>query len=402
MNTAPRTPPQIAFGPRLKRSPFFEATERWGVAAWTVYNHWLMPAHFGDPMAEYRALTEAVTLWDVSAQRQVEIAGPDARAFLQYLSPRNLASVEPGQCRYVLMTAADGGVVNDPVMICLAEDRFWLSAADSDVLLWARGIASTGTWEMTIREADVAPLQLQGPRAPAVLEALGLPGIGELRYFRWQWAEIAGADVLVSRTGWSGERGYEIYLQDSAKADDLWEALMAAGEPHGIVPAAPNQIRRIEGALLSYGADMDLTVNPWELGLEWTVDLDQPANFIGKAALRRLAAGLPGTLTRRLVGVEIDGPPVATLERWWQVEDAGGQRKGYVTSACYSPRLEANIGLALIAVAPVENGDALFVRVERESRPIQIRPLPFIPSRAGDAATGSNFRADSVRVRRPA
>jgi aminomethyltransferase len=380
----PLVPPrEIAFAPRLKRSPFFEATLHSGAVAWTVYNHWLLPAHYGDPAAEYRALTEAVTLWDVAAQRQVEIAGPDARRLAQYLSPRDLSKVTPGQCRYVVMCADDGGIVNDPVMTCLDDDRFWFSAADSDVELWARGIAHGRGFNASIRESEAAALQLQGPSAPAVAAALGIPGIETLRYFRWVEAEIDGARVIVSRTGWSGERGYEFYLLDTHKAEDLWEAIMAAGAPFGIAPAAPNQFRRIESAFLSYGADMDLTVNPFELGLGWTIDLDQSADFVGKAALQRLARDPPA---RRLVGLSIDGPPILPPETPWRVEAPDGRYAGRVSSACHSPGLQKNIGLALVGAEWTDPDTPLLVLTPDGARDATVTQLPFVPSRAGDAA----------------
>ena len=378
-------PRELAFAPRLKRSPFYDATLRWGAIAWTVYNHWLLPAHYGDPAAEYRALTEAVTLWDVAAQRQVEMAGPDARRLAQYLSPRSLASVEPGQCRYVVMTADDGGIVNDPVMICVDRDRYWFSAADSDVELWARGIAHGRGYHVTIREADVATLQLQGPLAPKVAHALGIRNIDQLKYFRWLEANIDGARVIVSRTGWSGERGYEFFLLDAHKADELWEAIMAAGADFGIAPAAPNQIRRIEGALLSYGADMDLSVNPFELGLGWAIDLGQESDFVGKAALRRLASEKP---ERQLVGLDIGGPPIAPPETPWRIELVDGRYAGRVSSACYSPGLERNIGLALVSSEWAAPETRVVVQAPDGPHEAMIAPLPFVPSRAGDKPAG--------------
>ena len=374
-------PRELAFAPRLKRSPFFDATMRGGAVAWTVYNHWLLPAHYGDPAGEYRALTQAVTLWDVAAQRQVEIAGPDARRLAQYLSPRSLAKVEPGHCRYVVMTADDGGIVNDPVMICVDRDRYWFSAADSDVELWARGIAHGRGYNVSICEADVATLQLQGPLAPQVAAALGIEGIEDLRYFRWLEATIDGARVIVSRTGWSGERGYEFFLLDTHKADDLWEAIMGAGAPFGIAPAAPNQIRRIEGALLSYGADMDLTVNPFEIGLDWALDLDQDADFVGKAALRRLGGDPP---ERRLVGLCLEGVPISPPETPWRVESADGRYAGRVNSACYSPGLDRNIALALVGTEWSALEAGLIVQTPDGAREATVTALPFVASRAGD------------------
>jgi aminomethyltransferase len=366
--------PAITFGPRIRKSPYFAATRRYGCKAYTVYNHTYMPLYYESLEADFWRLVRDVTLWDVTCQRQVEIAGPDAARFTQLLTPRNLSSCAVGQCKYVLITDEDGGIVNDPVLLRLAEDRFWLSCSDSDVLLWARGVARHAGLDVSLREPDVSPLQVQGPKSAALMGDLFGASIDELRYFRCRETELDGIPLVVSRTGWSSERGYEVYLRDGAQGDRLWEMIMAAGRPYDIAPGAPSGIRRIEGAMLSYGSDITLAENPFELGLGRLVDLDMEADYIGKAALGRIAAE---GVTRRLVGLEIGGPPLAAgNEEPWPLR-AEGVTIGRITSCVHSPRLEKNIGLALVAVAHAEEGRRLEVEAPGGALDAVVVPKPF-------------------------
>ena len=363
----------IAIGPRIRKSPFYDATRRYGCKAFTTYNHMYLPVFYESPEADYRRLIEAVTLWDVGVERQVEITGPDAARFTQFLTPRNLSTCAVGQCKYVLLTTQRGGIVNDPVLLRLAEDRFWLSLADSDVLLWARALAHALGYDVEVGEPDVSPLQVQGPRSLEVMRDLFGGWIEELRYFWFRETELDGIPVVVSRTGWSAERGYEIFLRDGRHGDRLWEAIMEAGRPYGIGPAAPSTIRRIEGGLLSYGADMDLDTNPYELGLGRLVDLEQEADFLGKAALAEIARRGVG---RRLVGLEIEGPRLPANEDPWPVAVAGAPL-GTVTSAVHSPRLDKNIALAMLAVEAGTPGTTVEVATPSGPRGAAVIELPF-------------------------
>ncbi len=342
--TAPMT---VGISARVRTSPFFEATRRWGCKAYATYNHMYLPLYYEGLEADYWRLVEHVTLWDVAVQRQVEITGPDAARFTQMLTPRNLSTCAVGQCKYAPITDENGGLINDPVLLRLGENHFWLSLADSDVPLWAKGLAVGTGMNVNVSEPDVSPLQVQGPKSTDVMRDLFGPWIDELKYFWFRETELDGIPLVVSRTGWSSERGYEIFLRDGAHGDALWEVIMAAGRPYEIGPGAPNQIRRIESGLISYGADATLNENPFELGLDRLVDLDQDADFIGKAALRRIkAAGVD----RRLVGVEIAGERLAiSNERFWPLVGHDPARFK-ITSAVYSPRLEKNIALALVPI----------------------------------------------------
>ena len=371
----------INFGPRVRKSPFFDATIRAGCKAYSVYNHMYMPVYYESPVEDFWNLVNGVTLWDVAVERQVQISGPDAAAFTQYLTPRNLSKCAVGQCKYVLLTDEIGGIINDPVLLRLAEDMYWLSLADSDVLLWAKALAHAGQWNVEISEPDVSPLQVQGPLSTDVMRDLFGGWIDELKYFWFREAEISGIPVLVSRTGWSSERGYEIFLRDGSQGDRLWDLIMECGRPHGIKPGAPNTIRRIEGGMLSYGSDMGLSENPFELGLDRLVDLDMEADFCGKEALTQIHAE---GISRRMVGLEIEGEPIANANPWPVL--AGTEMVGKVTSAIHSPRLEKNIALAIVALDQSQVGTELTVETDKDERSATVVPFPFYDPKKSLAA----------------
>lgn len=365
-------------GARLRRTPYFEATQRYGAKGYTVYNHMLFPISFDDLEAEYWRLINDVTVWDVSVERQVEITGPDAFTFANLLTPRDLTRCQVGQGKYVVITAEDGGIINDPVLLRLGENHFWLALADSDVLLWARGVALNSGLDVQIREPDVSPLQVQGPKAKAVVQTLFGDRVLELPYYYFIETELDGIPVVVTRTGWSGEVGYEIYLRDGSRGPELWERVMEAGRPHNIAPTGPSDIRRIEAGILNYGADMTLENNPYEVGLGWLVDLDQSADFIGKAALQRIKAE---GVKRKLVGLEIEGERIGfNMDRW--PVSRNGAVIGAVTSAIYSPRLEKNIAYAFVPVEHAALGARLTVSVpEAGERAATVVRKPFVDPR---------------------
>ncbi len=370
--------PRLTFGPRVRRSPFFEATRRWGARSFTVYNHMYMPTGYTDPVDEYWKLVEGVTLWDVACERQIEVTGPDAARFVQYLTPRNLARCGVGRCRYVLLTAEDGGIVNDAVLLRLAEDHFWLSPGDGDALLWAQGAAIHSGMQVEIREPDVSPLQLQGPRSPEVARALFGDWVLDLSYYRLRETHLDDVPVVLARTGWSGEIGYEIYLRDGSRGDELWERVMAAGRPYEIAPIAPSTIRSVEGGLLSYVSDIRREDDPFTLGFDRLVDLDQEADFIGKSALRRIARE---GAKRRLVGVEIEGEPLAAANaEFWPVLDAE-RAVGHVTRCVYSPRLAKNIGFANVPAAAAGVGTGLGIDAPGGRRGARVVPTPFLEAK---------------------
>ena len=364
----------VGFGTQIRRSPFFDATLRWGAKSFSVYNHMYIPRDFGNPVKNFWNLVESAILCDVSVERQVEITGPDAASFVQLLTPRNLSRCQVGQCKYVLLTSQEGGIINDPVLLKLGENHFWLSLADSDVLLWAKGVATFAGMAVEIHEPDVSPLQLQGPRSLDIMKALFGNDIEKLKYFYLIETKLDKIPVIVSRTGWSSELGFEIFLQDSLMGNSLWETIMAIGKPFGLQPGHTSTIRRIEGAMLSYHADMNIKTNPFELGLDRLVDLNMETDFIGKTALTAIKSK---GISRQLVGLEINGPPLdgPNKEHWdLKVND---QKIGSVTSAVFSPRLVKNIALGIIEINHSDLGSEMMAVSEEGDRLATVVEKPF-------------------------
>ena len=336
----------FGFGTQIRKSPYFDATVRWGAQGFSVYNHMYIPRDFGKPEQNFWNLVNEAILCDVAVERQVEITGPDAAKFTQMLTCRDLSKMAVGQCKYILITNANGGLLNDPILLRLAENHFWISLADSDILLWAQGVAINSGLDVTIGEPDVSPLQLQGPQSGKIMTALFGEDIMDLRYYWLREVELNGIPLIVSRTGWSSELGYELYLRDGSKGDLLWETIMAVGLEFGLKPGHTSSIRRIEGGMLSYHADADMSTNPYELGFDRLVNLDMEADFIGKAALRRIK---DQGVSRKQIGLIINGEPLTGPNTtFWEI-NLGGGCIGKVTSAVYSPRLEQNIALAIVS-----------------------------------------------------
>jgi glycine cleavage system aminomethyltransferase T len=363
----------VQCGARLRRSPYYEAEQRHGPLGYTVYNHMLFPIRYDDFDAEYWHLLNHVTVWDVAVERCLEISGPDGFRFTQLLTPRDLSKCAVGQAKYVLVCAPDGGILNDPVLTRMDENRFWLALASSDALLYAKGLAAHAGMDVELREADVHPLQVQGPRSKDVMRDLLGESILDLKYYWFTETTIEGIPVVVTRTGWTSEVGYEVYLCDSTKGSELWEAIMRAGAPYDIRPTGPVDIRRIEGGIFNWGADMTYENNPYEMGLERLVDLD--VDCIARDALRELSGR---GVTRRIVGAEMDGERFPTLNnvKWPASHD--GTRVGKMTSACHSPRLEKNIGYVWLPTELAREGTRLEIETEWGPRGATVVPMPFI------------------------
>jgi len=362
-------------GARVRRSPYFDATQRYGCWGYTVYNHMFLPIGYDDLEKEYWKLLEGVSVWDVSVERQVEIKGPDGFAFTNLLTSRDLTQCKVGQGKYVLITGEDGGIINDPVLLRLGENHFWLALADSDVLLWARGVAYKSGMNVEIHEPDVSPMQVQGPKSKDVVKTLFGDKVLDLKYYYFLETELDGIPVIVTRTGWSGEVGYEIYLRDGSRGDELWERVMEAGKPYNIGPTGPSDIRRVEAGILNYGIDITLETNPYEVDLDRLVSLDQEADFIGKEALKKIKAE---GVKRKLVGVEIDGERLDLNVTRWPVTRDGAQL-GNVTSAVYSPRLKENIGYAWVPIEHAGVGTNLTITLPNgDERSATVVPKPFV------------------------
>ena len=365
---------KFGFGTQIRKSPYFDATVRWGAQAFSVYNHMYIPRDFGDPEQNFWNLVNEAILCDVAVERQVEITGPDAAQFVQMLTPRDLSNMAVGQCKYILITNADGGILNDPILLRLAEKHFWISLSDSDILLWAQGVAVHSGLDVTICEPDVSPLQLQGPKSGEVMTALFGESIKDLRYYWLRELELNGIPLIVSRTGWSSELGYELYLRDGTRGDELWETIMAAGQPFGLKPGHTSSIRRIEGGMLSYHADADINTNPYELGMDRLVNLDMAANFIGKDALRRIR---DEGVSRIQVGLHLEGQRFRGPNTTFWPVSSDGNKVGKVTSAVYSPRLEKNIALAMVSVENSALGTVLDVETDAGSVKATVVEKPF-------------------------
>ena len=344
----------FGFGTQIRKSPYFDSTVKWGATGFSVYNHMYIPRDFGSPEQNFWNLIEKSILCAVAVERQVEITGPDAFKFTQLLTPRDLSKLAVGQCKYVLITNNEGGILNDPVLLRLAENHFWLSLADSDILLWAQGVAVNSGLNVQIKEPDVSPLQLQGPTSGEIMIKLFGESIKDLKYYWLREYNLDGIPLIVSRTGWSSELGYEIYLRDGTKGNELYEKIMEAGKEHGLQPGHTSSIRRIEGGMLSYHADADINTNPFELGFDRLVNLDSDINFIGKEALKKIKHN---GITRKQVGIEIDCEPLSGPNTtFWELKK-DNVNIGKVTSAVYSPRLKKNIALAMVSIEQSEIGN---------------------------------------------
>ena len=372
----------LGFQPRIRKGAFFDAAWRHGCRTFSVYNRTYISSTFSNPVDEYWTVTRDVAIWPVMGERQVEVSGPDAAAFVQYLTPRDMSGCAVGQCKYALITAMDGGILCDPIILRLDRDRFWLSTSDCDLELWAKGVAVHAQMDVTIRDAQVSVVQVQGPKSPHLMAALFGEAILDLRYYWLTSVPFQGLTLTVSRTGWSGEFGYEIYLEHPALGDALFDALMQAGAPFGAAPGAVNQARRIEAGILSWGVDMTPQETPFDVGLDRLVDLDTGHPFVGRAALLARRHQAPETA---LVGLTIAGDPLASNEDVWPLSREG-QGVGRLTSLAHSPRLQTNIALGLVAPEVAGAGTQLCAETWDGPRTCVVTDLPFLPKRQqGDA-----------------
>ena len=364
----------FGFGTQIRKSPFFDATVRWGAKGFSTYNHMYIPRDFGDPEENFWNLINDAILCDVAVERQVQIKGPDAEKFVQIMTPRDLSSMSVGQCKYVILTNQYGGILNDPVLLKISDDCYWFSLADSDVLFWAQGLAATKKFNIDICEPDVSPLQLQGPKSREIMVDLFGEEIASLKYYWFKPFKLNGIDLIVSRTGWSSELGYEIFLLNSKDGDKLYQTIMESGQHKGLKPGHTSTIRRIEGAMLSYHADMDINTNPFELGLDRFIDIDKDFDFVGKEALKEIKAK---GVSRQQVGLEIKADPMpGPNTRFWEIK-IKDNTVGKVTSAVYSPRLKKNIALAMLEKRYSKIGNEVQVISGADILPAEVVEKPF-------------------------
>lgn len=368
---------QIGIGPNIRKSVYFDAVLADGVSSFSVYNHMLIPATFGNPQAEYDSLMTGVAMWDVAAQRQVEISGPDAAQLIQYLTTRDVSKTKIGQGRYVPICNHEGMLINDPVLLKLASDRYWLSIADSDIELWASAIAAERGWNVRVFEPDVSPLAIQGPKAESLVADLFGTRVKEFKYFGFEQTELQGIPLVLARSGWSKQGGFELYLQDGSRGVELWNIVKAAGAAYGIRPGAPNDIERLESGLVSYGADGRLQTNPcnpFEISLGKLVDFDKSDDFVGRKALLKIKKE---GVKRRRVGYVISGAPIQACQHSLEVRDALGQIVGILSDFVYSPRFSRNIGVGMIAAEVADDASDLVILLDGAPRQITIKEQPF-------------------------
>ena len=364
----------FGFGTQIRKSPYFDSTVKWGAKGFSVYNHMYIPRDFGDPEQNFWNLINDAILCDVAVERQVEITGPDAAEFVQLLTPRDLSKLSIGQCKYVLITNHEGGLLNDPVLLRLAENHFWLSLGDSDILLWAQGVAINSGLNVSIKEPDVSPLQLQGPKSIDIMKSLFGENIINIKYYWLIETELNGIPLVVSRTGWSSELGYEIYLRDGSRGSELWELIMEAGKKFNLQPGHTSSIRRIEGGMLSYHADADINTNPFELGMDRLVNLDNDNKFIGKDALIRIKET---GIKRKQVGMIIDSDPLeGPNTTFWPILK-NNNNIGKVTSAVYSPRLKENIALGIVSIENSEIDNSFEIKMPESNNKAKVVLKPF-------------------------
>jgi glycine cleavage system aminomethyltransferase T len=368
----------LYFGPWYRRSPFFAATQRAGCSAYDVYNHMLLPAYYDDPETEYWALANDVTLWDVGVERTVEVSGPDADRLIDMLTCRDLTRCQIKQGKYMLVTAPDGGIVNDPVAMHVAEDRWWMQLADSDAGLYAMGVAAQSGLEAEVTFPDVYPCQVQGPKAARTLEKLVGPEIYDLKYYWCDEFEIEGIPVVITRTGWTAVPGFEVNLLSTDGGDQLWDAILRSGEEFSIRPIAPCEARRIEAGIFNYGSDITIEDTPFHvMGLERLVE-EQPQEYIGKEALERIRRE---GVDRRLVGIELEMAELEAELDWFWPAHHGGVEVGKVTDAVWSPGLRKNIGYVWVPTELADPGTELSVETPDGMVKGRTAAIPFVDPR---------------------
>ncbi|MGO1975431.1 MAG: glycine cleavage T C-terminal barrel domain-containing protein [Propionibacteriaceae bacterium] len=392
------TPVETLIDTRIRKSPYWELSMQAGCWRASVYNRMYHPRGYvpreqGGMMAEYEALVNHVTLWNVAVERQIQVTGPDAEAFVNYVITRDASKIPVMRARYVILCNSEGGILNDPVLLRVAEDEFWFSLSDTDLMLWLQGVNVGMGFDVRIAEIDVAPVQIQGPKSIDLMVDLVGPAAADLPSYGLMATEIAGCDVLVSQTGFTGEKGYEIYLRDATlHAEALWNEVLRAGERHQLQVVAPSHHRRIAAGILSWGQDMDFETLPFQVNLAYQVPRQKNADYVGKAALEaardQIEAGEP-PFTHQLVGIKLGGQPIDDYapDFWLISAEPGGDPIGYVTSPWYAPELEVNIAMGHVPVALTRLGTPLWIHLpdeyaETPGEPVrgEVVEVPFRPS----------------------
>ena len=366
---------KVVFSPRVRKSPFFLSTIKYGAKAFTVYNHMYLPISFEGTIPDYNNLLKGVQLWDVGVERQIQIKGPDAEALSQFLSPRNIKKCSIGQAMYAPLLDFKGGFLNDPVMLKLAEDCYWFSIADGDSLLWVQAIAAGYKFDVEVDEPDVSPLQVQGPNSAELMANVFGDWVHDLGFYRFKEFNHEGIPMVIARMGYSRELCYEIFLQDHSKGDELWECLWQAGQDLNISAGGPNIILRLEGGILSYLSDLDRTNNPYEVGLDWMIDFDQEDDFIGKEALREI--NIKGPL-KKLMGAEIEADPIYESNEDHLPVLIDGKVVGSMNAMVYSPRLDKNLSYVFLDIEHARVGQEIIISSPDKDLKAKLVDLPWL------------------------
>jgi aminomethyltransferase len=391
------TPVEMLISTRVRKSPFWHLSIEAGCWRATVYNRMYHPRGYvkpedGGAMAEYDALVNRVTMWNVAVERQICVKGPGAEGFVDFVITRDATKIAPMAARYCILCNEKGGILNDPVLLRLASDEFWFSLADTDLMLWLQAINLGRKWDVDIDEIDVCPVQIQGPLSEDLMADLVGEAVRELPYYGLMEAEVGGVRVLVSQTGFTGEKGYEVYVRDASQhAETVWHGILDVGRKHGLAVVAPAHHRRIAAGILSWGQDMDFETSPFQVNLGYQVPRKKTADYIGKRELERQrteidAGRFPFKL--KLVGLRLGGRPITDYASdFWLVSTVEGRQVGYVTSPWWSPELESNIALAFVPVGQSEIGTELRVELPepwtvRAGEPVEaeVCAVPFRPS----------------------
>ena len=359
---------------RLRSTPYTSRIEKQGVTAYTIYNHMLLPAAFGSIEDSYHHLKKDVQIWDVAAERQVEISGKDSAKLVQLMTCRDLSKSKIGRCYYSPIIDDSGNLVNDPVILKLAEDRWWISIADSDVIFFAKGLATGNKFDVKIFEPNVAIIAIQGPKSFSLMEKVFGKVITELKFFGFDYFTFKGVKHLIARSGWSKQGGFEVFVENIQSGLDLYDHFFEIGKEFNVKPGCPNLIERIESGLLSYGSDFDNNDNPFECGFEKYVSLDSNVVFLGKEKLKKIKSD---GIKRKLMGVEIKTDNI-NLTRSINIMDNDGNLVGDLRSACYSPHFKKVIGIAMIKEPFCKASEMGKIEIEGKTLAVKVCDLPFI------------------------
>ena len=370
------TKTELLISTRVRKSPFWHLSHEAGCWRATVYNRIYHPRGYvrpedGGAMVEYEALVNRVTMWNVAVERQIRVKGPDAEAFTDYVITRDATKIEPMHGKYAILCNEKGGVLNDPVLLRLSEDEFWFSISDSDLLLWLQGVNVGKKYDVEIDEIDVCPVQIQGPLSEDLMAKLGGEELREIPFYGLMECKVGGADCVISQTGFTGEKGYEIYVRDAhANAEKMWNAVLEAGEEFGLMVIAPAHHRRIAAGILSWGQDLDHETSPFQVNLSYQVPRNKKSDYIGKEELERQRAIIDegnAPFKMKMVGITLGGKEITNYAPdFWLVTDTEDKEVGYVTSPWWSPELETNIALAWVPWEASEVGTKYKVKLPDE------------------------------------